>query len=152
MSLQKFRNFDSIHLHTSVDVEQRIDKLLDTLEKDKALIIRRYFLEECTIREIAKELACTRQRVYYLKAAAVRELMRADRLNKFFKNDFETKSIADLGLTVRTKNGLARAGIRTLGALYAIVTSSPENLSDIKGIGESGLKEIIEKLHKLNKQ
>lgn len=153
--LRKIFNNNSIIINE--EDQYRVINMINALDENKALTIKyRYGISvNCkTYTNIAKEIGCSIENVRRLERQAIRELRTVDCMKELIKDYFiepetsETiseaeqdfnKSIASMGLCLRSFNGLNRSGIKTIEEVSKL---DLDELGKLRNIGVGSITEI----------
>lgn len=60
-------------INTKLDYEREVYKLLDTLDPLSALVLRKFYIEKMTVKDIARDLDLSERRIHDIKSRAVRK-------------------------------------------------------------------------------
>ena len=142
------KEIGNVPLTLNEDQMEGLRYAISTLSKREQNVIRQYFEESLTHKEISDTAGVSTSRIGQLKMKALRRLRHSTRSDLIRyglhgRNPKTHESVAALAASPLLKSILANAGLRTMEQVEALIREEPKKLLQLRGFGEKTRAEFL---------
>ena len=142
------RKIGNVPLTLNEDQTEGFQYAISTLQKREQNVIRQYFEEYMTHKEIGEKAGVSTSRIGHLKMKALRRLRQSARSDLIRyglhgRNPKTNESVAAQAVSPLLQSILTNAGLQTMEQVESLIREEPEKLLRLKGLGEKTRAELL---------